>query len=99
LILSQSEIRLNITDVAAMIREPITVMGDFIALNFGLKGLLVLESIRVGGWFFRCALVSSFTGFVADALARKGNYSLLLFGMELQDLELLLFWQMIHTPI
>jgi hypothetical protein len=31
-------------------------MGDFITLNFGLKGLLVLESIHVGGWFFRCAM-------------------------------------------
>jgi len=64
-------------------------MGDFIALNFGLKGLLVLESICVGGWFFRCALASCFTGF-ADGLARKGNYSLLLFGRELKDLESLL---------
>jgi hypothetical protein len=61
-------------------------MGDFIALNFGLKGLLVLESISVGGWFFRCAMAYCFTG-LADGLARKGNYSLLLFGRELQDLE------------
>ncbi|RHN78889.1 hypothetical protein MtrunA17_Chr1g0170861 [Medicago truncatula] len=73
-------------------------MGYFIALNFGLKGLLVLESIYVGGWFFRCALASCFNGFV-DGLARKGNYSLLLFGRELQDLESLLCWQMIHTPV
>jgi len=74
------------------------MMGDFIALNFGLKGLLVLESICVGGWFFRCALASSFTGF-ADCLARKGKYSFLLFGRELQDLESLMCWQMIHTPV
>ena len=46
-----------------------------------------------------CVLMSCSTGFVSDGLTRKGNCSLLLFCRKLMDLESLLCWQAIHTPI